>query len=207
MTAPNEDQPATGENDQPKPAPVKPPPAAKDKHDPKRKARSIHEAAHAVVGHEVGGTVNWINIDGHPDSKKGTRAQINWPRDPYTLKDVDQLNPAEIGPAREYVKGLVACFVAGDVAELAGTDRPLVSQRIPDHFWTFTEQPLEPSDRGMVAWLLMQVGLPDVGVVAAAEDRARAILEQRKVRHSYLVERLLETGYIEPPELTEALAK
>lgn len=101
----------------------------------------------------------------------------------------------------------MACFVAGDVAEFAGTNRPLVSQRIPDHFWTFTEEPIEKSDRGMVAWLLMQVGLPDIGAVVAAEARARAILEQRKARHSFLVERLLETGYIEPPELTEALAK
>ena len=205
MTAPNEDQPGSGGKGQPKPAAAKP--AAKDKNDPKRKARSIHEAAHAVVGHEVGGTVNWINIDGHSDPNKGTRAQINWPRNPYTLKDVDQLDPAEIGPTREYVKGMVSCFVAGDIAEFAGTDRPLVSQRIPDHFWTFTEEPIETSDRGMVAWLLMQVGLPDIGVVVAAEARARAILEQRAARHSFLVERLLETGYIEPPELTEALAK
>lgn len=180
--------------------------APKDKNDPKRRARAIHEAAHAVVGNEVGGTVNWINIDGHPDPQKGTRAQINWPRNPYSLKDLDPLNQAEIGPAREYVKGVVACFVAGDVAELDGTDRPLVSQRIPDHFWNFTEEPLERSDRGIVAWMLMQVFLPDIGVVVAAEDRARTILEQRKARHSSLVEKLLETGYVEPPELTEALA-
>ncbi len=207
MTTPNEDQPASAEKNQPKPASAKPATAAKDKNDPKRKARSIHEAAHAVVGHEVGGTVNWINIDGHPDTKMGTVAQINWPRNPYTLKDVDQLNADEIGAAREYVQGLVACFVAGEVAEFAGIDRPLVSQRIPDHFWTFTEQPLELSDRGMVTWLLMQVGLPVIGTVVAAEERARAILEQRKARHACLVAKLLETGYIEPPELTEALAK
>ena len=153
MTVPTGNKSANEQNNQQNPVPVKHAAALKDKNDPKRKARSIHEAAHAIVGHEVGGTVNWINIDGHPDPKRGTRAQINWSRNPYTLKVIDRLDQVEIGPARDYVRGLVACFVAGDVAELIGTDRPLVSQRIPDNFWTFTEQPLEPSDRGMVTWL------------------------------------------------------
>lgn len=207
MTNSNTNSPAEADSGQPKPIQAKLPTTSKNQNDPKRKRWAIHEAAHAVVGHEVGGTVYWINIDGHPDPKKGTRAQINWPRNPRALKDIDQLDESEIVPAREFVKGLVACFVAGDVAELAGTDSPLVSQRIPDHFWTFTEDPIECSDRGMVTWLLMQVGLPDIGVVVAAEDRARTILEQRKARHTYLVEKLLETGYIEPPELTEALVK
>ena len=186
-----------------------PAPKAKDQNDPKRKTMCTHEAAHAVVGHEVGGTVNWINVDGHPDQNRGRRAQINWPINPYQLKDVDKLDANAIEQARIHARNMVTCFVAGEVAEYAGTDKPLVSHpgRIPDHFWEASDLPKEQSDRGMIAWLLTSVGLFDIGEVATAEERAMNILQARKARHDFLVQKLLETGYVEPPVLTEGLGK
>jgi hypothetical protein len=178
---------------------------AKDQTDPKRKAISIHEAAHAVVGHEVGGTVLWINVDGDP--KKGRLARINWPFDPYQIRHLARGDAAAVAKAEARAKALAACFVAGEVAEFAGTDKPLVSARIPDNFWFESDEPLERSDRGMVTWALTSARIFDPAVVLAAEKRARDILADRKARHDFLVQKLLETGYVEPPVLTEGLSK
>ena len=185
--------------------PVAPVGNAKDQNDPNRKAKSIHEAAHAVVAHEVGGTVNWINVDGHPNPKTGTKTDTTWPVDPYTFKNIDKLDAPAIGKARTYARNMAACFVAGDVAQFAGTDQKLISQRIPNHFWMATDDPQEESDRGMVAWLLTSVGLFDIGEVTAAEQRARIILQQREARHGFLAQKLLQTGFVKPPVLTEGL--
>jgi len=50
---------------------------------------TVHEAAHAVVGHEVGGTVLFVDIGGGPEKRQ--KASINWSVDPATLAKIDWL--------------------------------------------------------------------------------------------------------------------
>jgi hypothetical protein len=167
-----------------------------------RRDVAVHEAAHAVVGHEVGGTVLSVDIGGGPE--KSRRASINWSIDPATLAKIDWLNEAESEKALAAVREIITCLVAGEVAEKEfKPDMQLLSHRINDVH--FAHGGKIGADRDTLVWLLCQVQRPDIAEVRQAEERAKAILVDREARMKAIADRLVTSGYIEGEELSAAL--
>ena len=163
---------------------------------------AVHEAAHAVVGHEVGGTVLSVDIGGGPEKRQ--KASINWSVNPATLARIDWLNEAESEKALAAVRAIITCFVAGEVAEKElKPNMQLLSDRITDVHFAYGGN--IGADRDTVVWLLCQVQRPDIEEVRKAEERAKAILVARKARMAAIADRLKASGYIAGEELSAAL--
>lgn len=164
---------------------------------------AIHEAAHAVVGHEVGGTVKFVDIGGGPQQKRKTT--IDWQNGLPPLEEIDWLEEAEAEKARAAARNAVTCFVAGVLAEKTlKPDVQLLSKRITDQH--FAHGGRVGADIDTVVYLLCQIHRPDITEVEAAELRAKEILALRASRLSAITDHLLDQGYVTGKELSDMLS-
>lgn len=170
-----------------------------------RRDIAVHEAAHAVVGKLVGGTVLAVDIGNGPEKKRKT--YTDWAFNVGSLPDVDWLDPDEADAARTAVRNIVTCFVAGEVAEKDVRPMTTLSERITDaDFAAEGDQPRNSSDLWVAVWLLQMAGIGSLDEVILAEQRAKAFIDHNIVRLNDLADLLLEEGYVKDAPLYGILA-
>src|SRR5207237_641839 len=105
-----------------------------------RRDIAVHEAAHAVVGDEVGGHVIAVDIGNGPD--KTRRTYISWPYNMIEMIITFDPLEDEADATREAVRKTATAFVAGEVAEKSVRIIQTLSERITQaHFAAIAENP------------------------------------------------------------------